>query len=239
MKVEKKHIIIGAVTLFVISSIYTMENLIDDAKNKADNKNTSNQMIEENSNSFNEKDEEFYNDYYKDNALEGFNEENKVNPSEIVIEEDFKTSIGTGNTDEEIRYNNELLNESKFSLKGRIKAKNVAENYIQAIVSFNIEKPKETVDKATKYVIDSKKSEVEALYIYLGKYNDIKKTVINEVSSNEEENEDDNEYILFDVTVDWDVIDQYDQKVKGSRESYEVKLLNVNGEYKVIEYRIS
>ena len=141
-------------------------------------------------------------------------------------------------SDEEIKKNNNLLNESKFSLKERIKAKNVAENFVQAIESFDIEKPKETVELAVKYVADELKPEVEALYMYLGKNQDIKKKVIEEVQSYEKENEYENDYILFDVYVKWNVVDQYDQVANSGRSSYEVKLLKNNDKYKVVSYRV-
>ncbi len=144
-------------------------------------------MIDENSNSFNEKDQEKYNEYYLDEALEGFDKNNQVYAEDIVIEPGFKTSIGTGTSDEEIRYNNKLLSKSKFSLKERIKAKNIAENFVQAISSFDIEKPKETVDLAVKYVADPLKEEVRMLYAYLGKNQTVKRCVIDEVESYEVE----------------------------------------------------
>ena len=58
--------------------------------------------------------------------------------------------------------------------------------------------------------------------MYLGKNQDIKKKVIEEVQSYEKENEYDNDYILFDVYVKWNVVDQYDQVANTGRSSYEV-----------------
>jgi len=157
---------------------------------------------------------------------------------DIIVENGFKTTISNGSSDEEIKRNNNLLDKSKFTLKERIKAKNVAENFVQAIESFDIEKPKETVELAVKYVADELKPEVEALYMYLGKNQDIKKKVIEEVQSYEKENEYDNDYILFDVYVKWNVVDQYDQVANTGRSSYEVKLLKINDKYKVVSYRV-
>lgn len=131
-----------------------------------------------------------------------------------------------------------MLSESKFSLKERIKAKNVAENFVQAITSFDIEKPKETVDLAVKYVADALKEEVESLYMYLGKNESIKKCIIDEVESYEVENKYDNDYIIFNVRVGWSTIDQYDQISNDGHDSYEVKLLKINDDYRVVEYSI-
>lgn len=230
-----KLLIIGAIATFITVGVGCG---IKNYKKINEERKSTSQMIDENSNSFNEKDEEKYNEYQLDDALEGFDKNNQVNSEDIVVEEGFTTSIGTGNTDEEIRYNNKLLSESKFSLKERIKAKNVAENFVQAITSFDIEKPKETVDLAVKYVADALKEEVESLYMYLGKNESIKKCIIDEVESYEVENKYDNDYIIFNVRVGWSTIDQYDQISNDGHDSYEVKLLKINDDYKVVEYGI-
>ncbi|MBD7916291.1 hypothetical protein H9660_14180 [Clostridium sp. Sa3CUN1] len=153
-------------------------------------------------------------------------------------DDDFKTSIQLSNDEKELIQNNNLVNDSKFSIDERLEAKKVAENFIQAIESFDINKPKETVEEALKYVVDEKKEEIESLYIYLGKNQDIKKKIIDEVKSYEVENEYNNDYILFDVYVNWSVVDKYDQISNSGGSSYEVKLLKFNGEYKVVEYRV-
>ena len=191
--------------------------------------------ILENSNNSNELSENIYD---LDKELDKSDNENNFMGEDIVVEKGFKSTISNGSSDEEIKKNNNLLNESKFSLKERIKAKNVAENFVQAIESFDIEKPKETVELAVKYVADELKPEVEALYMYLGKNQDIKKKVIEEVQSYEKENEYENDYILFDVYVKWNVVDQYDQVANSGRSSYEVKLLKINDKYKVVSYRV-
>ena len=188
-----KLLIIGAIATFITVGVGCG---IKNYKKINEERKSTSQMIDENSNSFNEKDEEEYNEYQLDDALEGFDKNNQVNSEDIVVEPGFKTSIGTGSSDEEIRYNNKLLSESKFSLKERIKAKNVAENFVQAITSFDIEKPKETVDLAVKYVADALKEEVESLYMYLGKNESIKKCIIDEVESYEVENKYDNDYCM-------------------------------------------
>ena len=212
-----KLLIIGVIAIFITIGVgFGIKNY---KKINEEKKNTS-QMIDKNSNSFNEKDEEEYNEYQLDDALEGFDKNNQVNSEDIVVEEGFTTSIGSGNTDEEIRYNNKLLSESKFSLKERIKSKNVAENFVQAIKLFDIEQP------------------VESLYMYLGKNESIKKCIIDEVESYEVDNKYDNDYIIFNVRVGWSTIDQYDQISNDGHDSYEVKLLKINDDYRVVEYSI-
>lgn len=177
-------------------------------------------------------------EFIEDNKKDEIEVNGGENIGNIVIEKGFKSSIVDGNSEEELIRNNWLVNESKFSIKERIQAKNVAENFVQAIASFDIEKPKETVDLAVKYVVDEKKEEIESLYIYLGKNQSIKKKVIEEVESMEIENGAENDYIIFEVGVYASAIDQYDQKLKRDYEDYEVTLLKINGEYKVVSYRV-
>ncbi|WP_294196881.1 hypothetical protein [uncultured Clostridium sp.] len=228
MKKIKHLIIISCISLGVVSTIFVAKDLANDIKNKQEHNNISveeNNISNENSNKV----------YDLDKELENNKDEFS---KDIIIEKGFKTSITNGNSDEEIKKNNFLLDTNKFSLDERIKAKNVAENFVQAIESFDIENIKETVDLAVKYSADELKEEVEALYMYLGKNQDIKKKTIEEVKSYEEENKYDNDYILFDVYVKWNVIDQYDQICNSGRSSYEVKLLKFNNKYKVVSYRV-
>ncbi|MBQ8997257.1 MAG: hypothetical protein IJ086_01030 [Clostridium sp.] len=231
-----KYLIISFFILIgVLSVIFVGKDLIHDIRNKQEYANEIEEKTNESSNNSNKESDSIYD---LDKELEKVDNENKFIEEDIIVEKGFKTTITNGSSDEEIRKNNNLLNESKFNLKERIKAKNVAENFVQAIESFDIEKPKETVDLAVKYASDELKPEVEALYMYLGKNQDIKKKVIEEVKSYERENEYDNDYILFDVYVKWNVVDQYDQVANSGRSSYEVKLLKFNDKYKVVSYRV-
>lgn len=229
----KKKYLILTVAVLVVGSIFLVgKEFITDIRNKSEKSEQIEESINENSNSDNE-------DVYDlDKELDKVDEENKLNKEDIIIENGFKSSILSGNSDKEIQENNKLIPESKFSLNERIKAKNVAENFVQAIESFDIEKPKETVELAVKNVADELKNEVESLYMYLGKNQDIKKKVIESVKSVEQENEYDNDYIIFDVYVDWSVIDQYDQISNTGKSSYRVQLLKINGKYKVVSYRV-
>lgn len=156
-----------------------------------------------------------------------------------IVEEGFLSTVDSKGTIEEIIEKNNLLENETATIKEKLMAKNVAENFVQAICSFDIDKPKETVDKATKYVVDEKKEEIESLYIYLGKNKDIKKTLMEKVISREVINREDNNYIVFKVKVEWSVIDEHDKKVGEQHESYEVSLVKIDDEYRVIQYRIS
>ena len=58
------------------------------------------------------------------------------------------------------------------------------------------------------------------------------KAIGNAVDSNN------NDYIIFNVRVGWSTIDQYDQISNDGHDSYEVKLLKINDDYRVVEYSI-
>ena len=198
-----KYLIISFFILIgVLSVIFVGKDLIHDIRNKQEYANEIEEKTNESSNNSNKESDSIYD---LDKELEKVDNENKFIEEDIIVEKGFKTTITNGSSDEEIRKNNNLLNESKFNLKERIKAKNVAENFVQAIESFDIEKPKETVDLAVKYASDELKPEVEALYMYLGKNQDIKKKVIKEVKSYERENEyekeSEHEYIYIYIYI--------------------------------------
>jgi len=156
-----------------------------------------------------------------------------------IVDEGFLSTVDSKGTIEQIIEKNNLQENDTATIKEKLMAKNVAENFVQAICSFDIDKPKETVDKATKYVVDEKKEEIESLYIYLGKNKDIKKTVMEKVISREVINREDTNYIVFKVRAEWSVIDAHDKKVGEQHESYEVSLVKIDDEYRVIQYRIS
>ena len=223
----KKKIIIGVLAaILTVSVIIVGKDFISDMKNK--NTPTNSEEVVTNT----EEETETIYEIEKE-------EEKTENNRDIIIEKDFKTSIVKGSTDEENIQKNNLLEKSKFSIDERIKAKNIAENFVQAIESFDVSKPKETVKLAVKYVDDKLKPEVESLYTYLGKNQDIKKKTIDVVQSYEVENEYDNDYIFFEVYVDWSVTDQYDQVSNKGYTSYEVQLFKVKNEYKVVSYRVT
>lgn len=156
-----------------------------------------------------------------------------------VVEEGFLSTVDSSGSIEEIIEKNNLQEDNRATIKEKLLAKNVAENFVQAICSFDIDKSKETVDLATKYIVDEKKEEIEALYIYLGKNRDIKKTVMESVVSREVVNREGNDYIIFKVKAEWSVVDDKDKNISKQHESYEVSLVKIDDKYKIIQYRIT
>ncbi|WP_313885129.1 hypothetical protein [Clostridium faecium] len=224
----KSKVITIVIFILGFSIGYVTNNLTKDTKNTQieqtvnENINLENKDIKESENTINKE------------------VENNNIKIETPVEDGFKTTIVDGESQDELITKNFLVpeSESKISVKDRLEAKRVAENFVQAISSFDIEKPKETVEKATKYVHQDKVKEIESQYIFLGKNKDIKKTIIEDLYSEEERNKEDNDYLYFRVSVNWSVIDKYNQKVNGSSESYIVQLLKVDGQYKVFQYHI-
>ncbi|MEG1482899.1 MAG: hypothetical protein RSA57_03780 [Cetobacterium sp.] len=155
------------------------------------------------------------------------------------VEDGFLTTIKLGGTEEEIRKNNNLRADSRVSVEDQLNAKNVAENFIQAIVSFNIDEPKVTVDRATKHVVPEIKEEVESLFINLGKFDTVKKSIVVEIRSTEKQQDQRNNYLTFNITVLTNVVDKYGQQVDGAIPTYEVKVLKIDGVWKIVQYYLA
>ena len=229
MKSKKINLIICTLVIILLGGFGSFKYI----NNKKSNEKVTS-MIEENTSKENKN-----KDKIKLEDKETEVKENENNSDGIEVPEGFKTSIASGNTEEEIIKNNNLLEKSKFSVEERLKAKNVAENFIQAIERFDKDKIKEQLGLITKYVVDDKKEELENLYGYTGRTTDKIKSIITNVKSYEALNEYENDYILFEVYVRCDVIDGYNQVSNKTNEGYRVKLLKINNEYKVVEYLVN
>lgn len=150
------------------------------------------------------------------------NNDNDINKSTVINKSDSNKKV----IDDDKKKDNKTNND----------AQKVAESFIKAITIYDFNNPNLMAKNAVKYVCDDKKKEVESLYIHLGKGEDIKKTVLESIDSESEENEEQNDYIYYRVNVKWSSIDKNNQKISGGDESYMTKLLKVDGEYKIIEY---
>ncbi|MDY6226524.1 MAG: hypothetical protein SPH93_02410 [Clostridium sp.] len=235
MKSKKINLIIGGLIIVLVGGLASFKYI---SNKKSSEKVAS--MIEENTTKENKDESKLEDEKNKEDKItEEKENENENNSNGIEVPEGFKTSIASGNTDQEIIKNNNLLEKSKFSIYERLKAKNVAENFIQAIERFDKDKIKEQLELITKYVADDKKEELENLYGYTGRTTDKIKSIITNVKSIEVRNEYDNDYILLDVYVRCDVVDGYNQVSNRTNEGYRVKLLKINNEYKVVEYLVN
>lgn len=224
---KKKIIIGGVIAIFVLSFAYVSYKMLSKDSNIQTSKNVSIGAEKEEKTDIKEHQNNNSNDLDKSDL-----------DKKIPVENGFKTTITGGSNEQEVIDNNILLENSSIPIVDRLEAKRVAENFVQAIVSFDISDKDSTVEKAVKYVTKDKVDEVRSFYKNLGLNQDIKKTVITNLYSEEEENKENNLYLYFYVAVDVDLIDKYDQETKGTGDSYEVKLIKEDGKYKVVEYHI-
>lgn len=226
-KVKKLFIIFLLITVLLLSALQInkksnekeLNNDISTDANKGSGVLVQNNTNTENKNT--ENDKSWYEINYKSETEDG-----------------FLSSINAEGTEDEIIKNNKLQVSENYTVNEKLMAKNTAENFVQAICSINIDNLNESVGKITNLVVEEKKEEIEALYMYVGKDENKKGTVIEKVQSWEMINKSDKDYIVFKVKVNWSM-DQQERKTAEGYECYEVTLIKVNNEFKVAEYMIS
>ena len=161
------------------------------------------------------------------------------------LPEGFVTSIKTKDQlkeGEEFYQANFIKKESNYDVEEVLKAKRVVENFIQALLSFNRENPTEYSNIAMQYMDkplqENFKYELE----------DIKKTAgLNpynlsnpiKVYSAEQLQSLKTDYLLFKTYV---VLENYDNRNQPAGRNmtpdYKVKLLPIDGKWKIIEYQM-
>ena len=161
------------------------------------------------------------------------------------LPEGFVTSIKTKDQlkeGEDFKQANYINKESNYDVEEVLKAKRVVENFIQALLSFNRENPTEYSNIAMQYMdkplLENFKYELEDLKRTAGlnPYN-LSKPI--KVYSNEEEGNLDTDYLEFTTYV---VLENFDNRNQPAGRDmtpfYRVKLLPINGEWKIIEYHM-
>lgn len=161
------------------------------------------------------------------------------------LPEGFVTSIKTKDQlkeGEEFYQANYINKESNYDVEEVLKAKRVVENFIQALLSFNRENPTEYSNIAMQYMdkplLENFKYELEDLKRTAGlnPYN-LSKPI--KVYSNEEEGNLDTDYLEFTTRVKLENYDNRNQPAgRDMTPDYRVKLLPINGEWKIIEYHM-
>lgn len=161
------------------------------------------------------------------------------------LPEGFVTSIKTKDQlkeGEDFKQANYINKESNYDVEEVLKAKRVVENFIQALLSFNRENPTEYSDIAMKYMdkplLENFKYELEDLKRTAGlnPYNLSKPTY---VYSSEEYGNLDTDYLEFITRVELENYDKRNQPAgRDMTPDYRVKLLPINGEWKIIEYHM-
>lgn len=137
---------------------------------------------------------------------------------------------------------NFINKESNYDVEEVLKAKRVVENFIQALLSFNRENPTEYSNIAMQYMDEPLKEnfkhELEDIKKTAGlnPYNLSKSTY---VYSSEQLNTLKNDYLEFKTRVKLENYDKRNQLIgRNMTPDYRVKLLPINGEWKIIEYQM-
>ncbi|EDT23179.1 hypothetical protein KCL53_001727 [Clostridium perfringens] len=137
---------------------------------------------------------------------------------------------------------NFINKESNYDVEEVLKAKRVVENFIQALLSFNRENPTEYSNIAMQYMDEPLKEnfkhELEDIKKTAGlnPYNLSKPTY---VYSSEQLNTLKNDYLEFKTRVKLENYDKRNQLIgRNMTPDYRVKLLPINGEWKIIEYQM-
>lgn len=161
------------------------------------------------------------------------------------LPEGFVTSIKTKDQlkeGENFYQANYIKKESNYDVEEVLKAKRVVENFIQALLSFNRENPTEYSDIAMKYMdkplLENFKYELEDLKKTAGlnPYN-LSKPI--KVYSAEQLQSSKTDYLEFITRIKLENYDKRNQPVGNNMTpDYRVKLLPINGEWKIIEYHM-
>ncbi|HAT4218989.1 TPA: hypothetical protein I9Z96_002769 [Clostridium perfringens] len=161
------------------------------------------------------------------------------------LPEGFVTSIKTKDQlkeGEDFKQANYINKESNYDVEEVLKAKRVVENFIQALLSFNRENPTEYYNIAMQYMDkplqENFKHELEDLKKTAG-LNPYKLSKPTYVYSSEEYGNLNTDYLEFKTDVQLENYDNRNQPI-GSDLSpeYRVKLLPINGEWKIVEYHM-
>ncbi|MDZ4994429.1 hypothetical protein GNF80_15890 [Clostridium perfringens] len=161
------------------------------------------------------------------------------------LPEGFVTSIKTKDQlkeNEEFYQANFINKESNYDVEEVLKGKRVVENFIQALLSFNRENPTEYSNIAMQYM----DTPLQENFKY--ELEDIKKTAgLNpynlskpkKVYSSEQEGNLDTDYLEFKTYVQLENFDSRNQPVgRNTTPFYRIKLLPIDGKWKIIEYHM-
>lgn len=167
----------------------------------------------------------------------GSNTEEKVNTNENKKESD--TTVVWEGTDSELIKKNRLLADSNKSIKDRLEAKEVAERFVKAITIIDVKDTKKSLNEALQYVGDEEeKSILESEFTNAFGRTGIKEVKFKKMTSYEVRNEDNNDYIIFEVNDEFDYVDKHNQIIEGGNPYYKVTLLKIDGKFKVISCRL-
>ncbi|WWU66737.1 hypothetical protein QJR26_18420 (plasmid) [Clostridium baratii] len=165
------------------------------------------------------------------------NTEEKETKNENKKESD--TTVVWEGSDSELIKKNRLLVDSNKSIKDRLEAKEVAEKFVKAITIIDVNDTKKSLNEALQYVGDEEeKSILESEFRNAFGRTGIKEVKLKKMTSYEVRNEDNNDYIIFEVNDEFDYVDKHNQIIEGGNPYYKVTLLKIDGKFKVISCRL-
>ncbi len=161
------------------------------------------------------------------------------------LPEGFVTSIKTKDQlkeGEEFYQANYIKKESNYDVEEVLKAKRVVENFIQALLSFNRENPTEYSNIAMQYMDtplqENFKYELEDIKKTAG-LNPYKLSKPTYIYSSEQLKSLKTDYLEFVTRVELENYDNRNQPVgRDMTPDYRVKLLPIDGKWKIIEYHM-
>ncbi|WP_338631748.1 hypothetical protein [Clostridium baratii] len=152
---------------------------------------------------------------------------------------DSDTTVVWEGSDSELIKKNRLLEDSNKSIKDRLEAKDVAEKFVKAITIIDVKDTKKSLNEALQYVGDEEeKSILENEFRNAFGRTGIKEVKLKKMTSYEVRNEDNNDYIIFEVNDEFDYVDKHNQIIEGGNPYYKVTLLKIDGKFKVISCRL-
>lgn len=185
--------------------------------------------------------------------IESNKEQSKTEDKKEEVKEDdyyglpegFVTSIKTKDQlkeGEDFKQANYINKESNYDVEEVLKGKRVVENFIQALLSFNRENPTEYSNIAMQYMDkplqENFKHELEDIKKTAGlnPYN-LSKPI--KVYSSEEYGNLDTDYLEFKTRLKLENYDNRNQPAgRNMTPDYRVKLLPIDGKWKIIEYHM-
>ena len=152
---------------------------------------------------------------------------------------DSDTTVVWEGSDSELIKKNRLLVDSNKSIKDRLEAKEVVEKFVKAITIIDVKDTKKSLNEALQYVGDEEeKSILENEFRNAFGRTGIKEVKFKKMTSYEVRNEDNNDYIIFEVNDEFDYVDKHNQIIEGGNPYYKVTLLKIDGKFKVISCRL-
>ncbi|MBY0756293.1 hypothetical protein K5V21_12630 [Clostridium sardiniense] len=146
-----------------------------------------------------------------------------------------------GLTDEQLNKKYLLDKDIKnISVQDKVEASEVAKTFVKDITEYDSNNPKKNEKEALSLVSNDIYKEVEGYFMTASKDKGIKEIVVTDIDTQEScdihKDRENQAYVYIVVGVGYNVIDNYNQKIKENT-SYELRLLKIDGKYKIVSYK--